>query len=149
NILNRSSPNGGEVAGWVSALPTAGRFNVVMGFLRSHEYTDNLARQWYEAYGLGSPSVDNLAAVGWDLRRGRLEEQVLTDVLTSTGDCASTQKEGWGLRPVYRAVLQPPPPPAETAYWLGQMENGLSLPTIAGIIVHSNEYNILLARSYY
>jgi hypothetical protein len=140
-----------EVGYWVSLL-NAGQLSrpqVVIGFLLSLENTDKLVNQWYQQYGLGTPSPDNLEAAGWDLRRGKTEEQTLADVLTSNGNYVSTQTEASWLQAAYHDMLQRDISVGETASWLSQMEAGLPLSTIASVITHSGEYNAVLVNTWY
>jgi hypothetical protein len=152
-LLGRT-PSGSEASGWVNAL-NAGRMTrpqVAAGFFLSREYTSNLVAQFYSTYrpgGLATASVDNLEAARWDLRRGRTEECVLTNILVANGDYLSTQQEGSWIRALYRQVLQRTATASDGAYWLQQMENGVTYGSIAEAIVHSYEYNSELVQGYY
>jgi len=87
--------------------------------------------------------------MGWDLRRGKTEEQALADLLTSNGNYVMTEQEGAWLQSAYHDMLQRNISSGETASWLTQMEAGLPLGTIAGIITHSGEYDAILAKTWY
>jgi len=149
-ILQRT-PADAEVNAWVNALNSLSRSQVASLFLHSVEYTSSLIGQWYRTYGLGNViPAETLAALGWDLRRGKSEEQALTDLLTSNGDYVTTQQEGSYLRAAYPDVLQRAITPAETVFWLQHLENGtVSLANIAAVIVHSPEYHRVLATQWY
>jgi hypothetical protein len=152
-VLGRT-PSGSEASGWVNAL-NAGRMTrpqVAAGFFLSREYTSNLVAQFYSTYrpgGLATAPADDLEAAGWDLRRGRTEEYVLTNILVGNGDYLSTQQEGSWIRAIYRQVLQRTAAASDGAYWLKQMENGATYGSIAEAIVRSYEYNTELIQGYY
>jgi hypothetical protein len=152
-LLGRN-PSGGEEASWVNPLNALqiSRPQVVIGFLRSVELTGNVVRGWYQSYqpgGLTTPPEDSLAAASWDLRRGKLEEQVLADILTSNGDYVATQVEGSWLRAAYRDMLLRDPSRGEVVFWLQALERGTSLGFIATAIVRSAEYNGVLVDSWF
>jgi hypothetical protein len=152
-VLGRS-PSGGEATGWINAL-NSGRMNrvqVASSFFLSHEYTTKLITHYYSVYKPGGISVvppGALEAAGWDLRRGRSEEYVLTNILEGNGDYVGTQQEGSWVRAVYKEVLGRYPSPSEVAYWLQQMEGGTTYASIAEAIVRSGEYNTDLVLGYY
>jgi hypothetical protein len=150
HVLGRNAGNG-EEAFWVNALNAGAlsRAQVVLGFNGSGEYINKLVSGWYQTYGLGSPSVDQLAAITLDLHRGKVEEQVLTDVITSQGDYVSTQQEGTFLRAAYQDVLQRGISPGEVAFWENQIAAGVPLGAIAGAITHSNERNTIIVNGYF
>jgi hypothetical protein len=152
-LLGRT-PGGGEEMGWVNAL-AAGQItrpDVVIGFLRSPELTSREVTLWYNAYqpgGQSTPSADNLAAASYDLRRGKLEEQVLADILTSNGDYATTQTEGSWLRAAYQDMLGRAPSANEVVFWLHAFEAGTTFGAVASAIVRSGEYNGVLVDSWF
>ncbi len=152
-ILHRN-PAQFEVNLWVTPL-NAGQITrpqIAQRFFLSIEMTNNLVVSWFQQYhpnGLTTPSADNLQAMAFDLRRGRTEEQVLTDMLDAQGDYVTTQVEGGWLRAAYLDVLQRPISPGETVFWLQQIEAGLGLGNIASAIAHSGEaYNVLVQGWY-
>ncbi len=152
-LLGRN-PGGGEEASWVNPLNAGqtSRPQVVIGFLRSLELTNGVIQRWYQAYqpgGQSTPSADNLAAASWDLRRGKTEEQVLADILTSNGDYVITQREGSWLRGAYRDMLGRDPSAGEVVFWLRAMEGGTTFGAVANAIVRSGEYNGVLVDSWF
>ena len=147
-VLGRS-PGPGESGFWIGVLNAnpGSRFQVALSILRSPESTNRVVTQWYSAYapgGLSTPPVDDLEAAGWDLRRGRPEDQVIANLLASKGDYVSTQTEGSWLRALYQDVLQRAAQPNEVANWLQQMEAGMTENAVATLFVKSSEYHRIL-----
>ncbi len=157
-VLGRT-PSSGEVAGWANAL-NAGQLTrpqVAIGFLLSREYTQNLVQQWYNTYRFGGTATapaDSLFAAAFDLRRGVTEETVLRRLMTqgmenTTSDYLTTTTDGTWLRAIYKDVLKRPLSASDAIYWLQQRETGMSLETIATIVLNSTERNNMLVTGWY
>jgi FG-GAP-like repeat/Domain of unknown function (DUF4214) len=147
------APAAGEAGYWVGTLnaKTNSLYSVAIAILRSPEATNREVNQWYAAYrpgGLTTPPVDDLEAMGWDLRRGRNEEQMVANLLVSGGDYVSTQSEGSWLRALYGDLLNRPARPSDTASWLQSMEAGASSSTVAAAFVNSSEYHRILISTW-
>jgi len=84
-----------------------------------------------------------------DLRRGKTEEQCLTDMLNSLGDYLSTQQEGSWIRAIYPNLLQRAITPGETIGWLQALQHGVTYNSIAKAILESNEYLGLLVSGWF
>jgi FG-GAP-like repeat/Domain of unknown function (DUF4214) len=152
-ILGRT-PSGGEDSFWVGALNgnLLSRFQVGFGFLLSREHTGQEAQSWYQSYaGLGLQGLqpDDVAGIGLDLRRGRSEEQVLTDVLLANGDYSNVQTEAAWVRALYQDTLRRGAGPAEVANWLSNVEAGVPLSGIARAISTSHEANAATVTDLY
>jgi hypothetical protein len=150
-ILGRS-PTQGELNLWLPLLSSGQltRTQVATDFLLSAEKTNGLVDSFYATYqpgGLTTPPADDLEAMGWDLRTGHTEENVLTALLTSSGDYVSTQPQGSWIRALYQDVLARSAGPAEVTLWLKNMEQGMSMGTIATIVVNSSEANAQLVST--
>ncbi len=150
--LNRT-PGPGEASYWINTLngnPTD-RFFIALGILRSPEATNKVVAQWYAGYtpgGLTTAPVDDLEALGWDLRKGVPEDQAIANLLVSSGDYVSTQTDGSWIRALYQDVLQRAATPSDTASWLTQMEAGLPPSAIAADFVNSSEYHRILVQTW-
>lgn len=148
------TPQNGEANGWINSLNSglSSRFQVAQNLLRSREYTERVIQSWYQTYqpgGRATAPADSLAALGWDLRRGRPEEAAIINVLVSNGDYVRTQMEGSWLRAVYADILRRPGSAAEVANWLRYLEAGNSMASLATLIIKSTEYRTLLVNGWY
>jgi hypothetical protein len=151
-VLGRA-PGNSELTYWTNQLNAnaTNRFLIAQGIVRSAEATNNEVRQWFASYapgGVTAPSAEQLEAMGWDLRRGRPEDAVITDMMVSKGDYVSTQREGSWVRALYADVLQRAATSGDVAYWLSTMEAGNSAGAIASGIVKSSEYHRLQVRAW-
>jgi hypothetical protein len=147
------SPGGSEASFWINSLNTnsASRFQIALGILLSQEATNRVVTQWYATFqpgGLSTPPIDSLAALGWDLRRGRRDEDLLANLLVSRGDYVITQTEGAWIRALYQDVLQRAATGPDVASWLGSMESGAPANAVASAFVKSSEYHKLLIRTW-
>jgi Domain of unknown function (DUF4214)/FG-GAP-like repeat len=152
NVLGRPA-GAGEANFWTNTLNAnpSGRFQVALAILRSPEATNRVVTEWYATYrpgGLSAPPVDDLEALGWDLRRGRPEDQLLASLLVSRGDYVSTQNEGSWLRALYQDVLQRSAQPSEVTGWLQQMEAGVLAGAVAAAFAKSSEYHRILIGTW-
>jgi hypothetical protein len=110
----------------------------------SPEFTDDDVTTFYATYvpnGITSPTSDDFEAMGMDLRSGHTEENVLVQMLTANGDYVATQVQGSWVRAIYQDVLGRAPAPQEVSNWLGAIEGGASLNTVATVIIGSAEGN--------
>ena len=89
-----------------------------------------------------------MAALGWDLRRGRREEDLLTNLLVSKGDYVLTQTEGSWIRALYTDLLQRSSTPGNVASWLGSLEAGAPAGLVVSMFVNSPEYHKVLVRTW-
>jgi hypothetical protein len=153
-ILGRD-PSPAEVNSWVSLLDSGARTRdqVSTGFYLSPECTDGLIDFYYAYFqpgGITRPPIDDLQAMGMDMRAGAREEQVLTQMLTANGDYLSVQGQGSWLRAVYQDLLGRPITPAEAANWLTAMEQGVSMSAVATAVINSPEaLNQLISTPQY
>jgi hypothetical protein len=147
----RRTPSSAEIGPWVGFLNSHPRLQVATAIFRSREYTQLLIGGWYFTYGgVTTQPVDSLQALGMDLRRGKTEENGLSDLLMSAGDYVQTQQEGSWLRAVYVDVLGRAATPQETAAWLQSIEqNGTTLAAIAGVLVRTQEYRNRLVAIWF
>src|SRR5262249_5867177 len=83
------------------------------------------------------------------LRRGKIEEQVLADILVSNGDYIAKHQEGSWIRAAYQDMLRRTPSAGETAAWIASIEKGLTIPQLADFLSRSSEYNLVLVYSWY
>ena len=149
-VLGRAA-SGGEDAGWIAYLNANpnNRTLIALTFLHSDETLLALTSGWYRTYGNSSPLVDSQAGMIMDLRRGKTEEQCLTDMLNSLGDYLSTQQEGSWIRAIYPNLLQRAITPGETIGWLQALQHGVTYNSIAKAILESNEYLGLLVSGWF
>jgi hypothetical protein len=150
-VMHRT-PVQAEVSPWVQALSAnqVSLLYVAETFFSSDEYLQKLIGGWYFAYaGLRLPPVDSVAAMSWDLRRGKTEEQTLGDMMMSSGDYVSTQREGSWIRAIYQDVLARSPAATETASWLNAMRAGVPYSTVAATLLESAEYKSILVNSWF
>ncbi len=143
-----------EVDAWVALLDSGQlvRLTLVPRFQGAPETLARLINGWYAGFqpgGLTSAPAEHLAAMSWDIRRGKPEEQVLTDMLTGAGDYLTTHSEGSWLRTVYQDVLRRAPSTTEVVNWLAYLEGGGNLTGIASALVRSGEYHHVLVDDWF
>jgi hypothetical protein len=149
-VLGRA-PAGGEDSGWIGYLNANpnNRGLIALTFLQAPEVLQARIGGWYHTYLNTAPPLDSQAGIMMDLRRGKTEEQCLTDMVNSLGDYLSTQQEGCWIRAVYSNLLQRAISPGETVGWLQAMQNGFTYSNISKAILESGEYLGLLVRGWF
>lgn len=153
-LLGRS-PGPGEADGWVTLLNTGQlvRGTLVPRFQGAPETLAKLINGWYAGFqpnGQTTASEDNLTAMSWDIRRGKPEEQVLTDMLTAHGDYLTTQNEGTWIRALYQDLVKRAPSMTEMVNWQKALEAGThNLNSIANVVVKSSEYHHALVDGWF
>ena len=153
-LLGRT-PGTGEADGWLQLLNSGqlNRSQLVPRFQGAPETLQRLINSWYAGFtpnGQSTAATDNLAAMSWDIRRGKPEEQVLRDMLTGNGDYLTLHNEGTWIRALYQDLLLRQPGVGEMTSLITALEVGqTNYNAIASNVVRSNEYNHVLVDSWF
>jgi hypothetical protein len=140
NLLNRT-PSVQEEVGWIAqidlGMPPA---QVTNAFVTSPEYRSDVIQNDYQVFVQRAPQPAEVQ--GWlnQLENGLGEQPLESSFLASAEFFAlhGNNNDGW-VNAVYTTVLGRNPSAGDLASWTGQLQNGLSLQTVALDIVMSPE----------
>jgi hypothetical protein len=144
-----------ELNNWVGVLNGPGAAVVASGIAQSPAARDYLVKSWYLKY-LNRPAV-NGEEQGWVnmLLAGQSEEQVLSDILGSSGFAndaqtliASGTQQQRDVQALYQLLLNRTASSAEMTFWVNEMPT-LTLQGVAQDILQSLEYRSDLFQGYY